>query len=259
MSSDLCWAFVERHSERFLAGRKAAGAGTRDRPVTGFFWKLIRSCRLDPDLLQAHVWLARVSAGRVAYGWSDTEDADLREGIDAVVRAIHIDEKSPYAHYALAITSVYASEFDQAIRAAGRAVELNPSFALAYLVLGMACLFSGDAVGAIEPLEHGLRLNPHDPAEFRLVQHAGLCTLLCRPRRQGSRMRRTCLKDSSGLAARDGNRSVLLYGRFSDARCSCAEPASRLWTSSTTIMRGATLCSKVSAVCSTAASRSPGR
>jgi hypothetical protein len=95
MSSDLCWAFVERHSERFLAGRKAAGAGTRDRPVTGFFWKLIRSCRLDPDLLQAHVWLARVSAGRVAYGWSDTEDADLREGIDAVVRAIHIDEKSP--------------------------------------------------------------------------------------------------------------------------------------------------------------------
>lgn len=124
------------------------------------------ACKLDPDLLQAHVWLARVSAGRVAYGWSDTEAADLREGIDAAVRAIHIDEKSPYAHYALAITSVYASEFDQAIRAAERAVELNPSFALAYLVLGMACLFSGDAVGAIEPLEHGLRLNPHDPQNF---------------------------------------------------------------------------------------------
>ena len=30
----------------------------------------------------------------------------------------------------------------------------------------MARLYSGDATGAIEPLEHGLRLNPHDPQNF---------------------------------------------------------------------------------------------
>lgn len=125
-----------------------------------------QACKLGPDFPQASIWLARVSAGLVAYGWSDNEEADLQEGIEAAVRAIHADEKNPYAHYALAITSVYASVFDQAIRAAERAVELTHSFALGHLVLGMARLFSGDAEGAIEPLEHGLRLNPFDPQNF---------------------------------------------------------------------------------------------
>ena len=120
----------------------------------------------DPDLPEPHAWLGRVSAGIVAYGWSDSEAADLREGIDAALRAVQIDEKSPYAHYALAITSVYASAFDQATRAAEKAAELSPSFALGHLVLGMARLFSGNASDAIEPLEHGLQLNPYDPQNF---------------------------------------------------------------------------------------------
>ena len=124
------------------------------------------ACKRDPDLPEAHAWLGRVNAGIVAYGWSDSEAADLREGIDAALRAVQADEKNPYAHYALAITSVYANAFDQAIRAAEKAIEVSPSFALGHLVLGMARLFSGDALDAIEPLERGLRLNPYDPQNF---------------------------------------------------------------------------------------------
>jgi TolB-like protein len=125
-----------------------------------------QACAVDPDFAPAHLWLARVSAGRVAYGWTDDEAADLREGIDAAFKAIHRDEKNAYTHYALAIVSVYAGEFEQAIRAAERAVELNPSFALGHLVLGMARVFSGDAKAAIAPLEHGLQINPADPQNF---------------------------------------------------------------------------------------------
>src|SRR5437899_86462 len=121
------------------------------------------ACVLTPDLPEGYVWLARVSAGLAAYGWSLDAAADLREGLDAAVKAIELEEKSPYSHYALAITSVFAHEFDHAIRAAERAVELSPSFALGYLVLGMARLYSGQAASALEPLHHGFRLNPHDP------------------------------------------------------------------------------------------------
>jgi len=129
--------------------------------------ELFRQARAsDPELPEAHLWLARVSAGIVAYGWSDDEAADLREGIDAGLAAVRLDELNPYAHYGLAIASVYADAFDQAIRAAEKAIESAPSFALGHLVLGMTRLFSGDAPGAIEPLEHGLRLNPHDPQNF---------------------------------------------------------------------------------------------
>ena len=124
------------------------------------------ACKADPQLAEAHAWLARVDAGIVAYGWSDDEAADLREGVNAALTAVQLDDRNPYSHYALAISSVFAGEFDQAIRAAERATELSPSFALGHLVLGMGRLFSGDAPRAVACLERGLRLNPHDPQNF---------------------------------------------------------------------------------------------
>ena len=120
----------------------------------------------EPDLPEAHIWLARVSAGIVAYGWSADPQADIGEGLAAAFEAIRRDERSPYAHYALAIVSAYAGEPAQAIRAAGRALELNPSFALGHLVLGMAYLFAGRAPEAIEALQRGLGLNAYDPQNF---------------------------------------------------------------------------------------------
>ena len=129
--------------------------------------ELFREARqTDPLLAEAHAWLGRVNAGIAAYGWSEDETADLREGIHAALKSVQLDEKNPYSHYALAITSVFASEFNQAIRAAETAVELSLGFALGHLVLGMARLYSGDAPRAVGCLKRGLQLNPHDPQNF---------------------------------------------------------------------------------------------
>jgi len=129
--------------------------------------ELFRKARdLDSDLPEAHLWVARVNAGLVAYEWSDDAQDDLREGIYAALMAVQIDDKNPYAHYGLAIVSVYAGLLEQAVRAAEKAMELSPSFALGHLVLGMARLFSGSASEAIQPLEHGIGFNPNDPQNF---------------------------------------------------------------------------------------------
>ncbi|HET7850557.1 MAG TPA: winged helix-turn-helix domain-containing protein [Pseudolabrys sp.] len=125
-----------------------------------------QACKLDPDLPEANIWLARVSAGVVPYGWSDNPTADLQEGTNAALTAIRLDERNVYSHYALAIVSVFAERFDQSISAARKAIEISPSFALGHLVLGMALLFSGQAAEAIPPLEYGLRLSPYDPQNF---------------------------------------------------------------------------------------------
>lgn len=121
------------------------------------------AAELDPMLPEAQIWRARVNAGLIAYGWTENPAADGREGLDAALRAIYLDARNPYAHYALAIVSAYAGRADQAILAAERSIELGPSFALGHLVLGMARLFVGDAAGARKPLARGLELNPHDP------------------------------------------------------------------------------------------------
>jgi len=129
--------------------------------------ELFRQARkLDPELPEAHIWLARVSAGVVAYGWSDKPEMDIREGLDAALKAIQFDEKNPYSHYALAICSPYANAPEQAVLAAEKAIEISPSFALGHLVLGMSQLFRGSAREAIPPFERGLTLNPYDPQNF---------------------------------------------------------------------------------------------
>jgi TolB-like protein/cytochrome c-type biogenesis protein CcmH/NrfG len=125
-----------------------------------------QACRLDPELPEAHIWVARVSGGIVPYGWSDDPRADLQEGMNAAFTAIRLDERNVYSHYALAIVSIFAERFDQSISAARKAIEISPSFALGHLVLGMALLFSGRAAEAIPALEYGLRLSPYDPQNF---------------------------------------------------------------------------------------------
>jgi tetratricopeptide (TPR) repeat protein len=122
-----------------------------------------RACSADPDLSEAHAWLGRVSAGIIAYGWSDDVVADGREGTQAATRAVALDPRDPYAHYSFAIVSCYAGSANTGALAAQSAIDLNPSFALGHLVLGMARLFDGDAGRAVAPLRHGLMLNPNDP------------------------------------------------------------------------------------------------
>jgi TolB-like protein len=125
-----------------------------------------QASKLDPELPEAHLWLGRVSAGVVPYGWSDNPVADLQEGMEAALKAVQLDERNPYTHYSLAIVSVFAHRFDQSVSAAKKAIEISPSFALGHCVLGMALLFSGRAAEAIAPLDYGLRLSPYDPQNF---------------------------------------------------------------------------------------------
>src|SRR5262245_37913657 len=144
-----------------------------------------QACKLDPQLPEAHIWLARVTAGVVPYGWSQDPAADLKEGMEAALKAIQLDERNPYAHYALAIVSVYAGRFEQSISAARKAIAISPSFALGHLVHGMALLCSGRASEAIGPLEYGLRLSPYDPQNFVWFNILALARLFSGPTQAG--------------------------------------------------------------------------
>ena len=134
------------------------------------------ACRLDPQLPEAHIWRARVGIGLIAYGWSDDPSADLQEALQAALRAIYLDEKNPYGHYALAMALVF-SNAEQAILPAEKVVELSPGFALGHFAVGLARLSCGRASDALEPFRRGLKLSPHDPqnlAWFNLMATAQL-------------------------------------------------------------------------------------
>ena len=122
--------------------------------------------QVDPELAEAWIWLARVDAGILAFGWGEDVAEIRREGLAAAHEAVRRDEKNCYAHYSLAIMAVMSDELDLGIQAAEKAVDVSPSFALGHLVLGMALLYSGEPTAATQPLEQGLELNRHDPHNF---------------------------------------------------------------------------------------------
>jgi len=163
------WNLVRRGIWQFHKVERESHQRARDlfRSATG----------LDPQLAEAHIWLARVSGGMVLWGWTEEAAGVSQEGLTAAFTAIRLDEKNPYAHYGLAITSCAAGEFQQATRAAMRAMELSPGFALAHLVLGIANLYSGQAEQAKARLLHGLRLNSSDPHNFAWLDFLALAHL----------------------------------------------------------------------------------
>src|SRR5262249_428560 len=89
-----------------------------------------------------------------------------KTGTCCVAFTLIYNERNPYAHYAVVITSVFGGALERAIRAAETAIALSPSFALGHLALGFARLSSGGGAEAVGDYEHGLRLNPFDPQNF---------------------------------------------------------------------------------------------
>lgn len=137
-----------------------------------------KAAETEPDVAEGHTWLGRCCAGLLFYGWSNNPEADAAEGWEAALRGARLAEADPYAHYAVGIMAVVTSRPKEAIDAAQRALDLSPSFALGYLELGVARLFLGGAAQAIEPLEHGLRLSPHDPQAFIWLQFLAIAHFL---------------------------------------------------------------------------------
>ena len=84
----------------------------------------------------------------------------------AALKAVQLDERNPYSHYAVGVSHAFAGRFETAIRAGQRAIALSPSYALGHFVLGAAYLLAGRAKDAIEPIERALRLSPFDPQSF---------------------------------------------------------------------------------------------
>jgi adenylate cyclase len=124
-----------------------------------------RAVELAPEVPDGHIWLARSMAAPIWYGWRDS-DAAARLGISEALTSVRLDEKNPYAHYAMAVTHIVGSKLQTAAGSAMRSLSLSPYFALGHLALGCVYLHQGDAKRAIAPLEHGIRLSPFDGQGF---------------------------------------------------------------------------------------------
>jgi non-specific serine/threonine protein kinase len=100
-----------------------------------------RAIRLDPKFALAYAEIA-VICGMYFY-FHEANEKWLERGRLAYERALELDAQLGEAYAGRAMVQEASKKFDDAVRSARRALELNPNYGTAYFVLGRA-LFRGD-------------------------------------------------------------------------------------------------------------------
>ncbi len=132
----------------------------------------------DPRFAAAHAALSYLLFDRVALGWTNADDGALERALSVGQRAVSLDDKDPFAHFALGRAHTLLGHFEHAIAELQNALDLNPNLALAYYGLGHALAWAGRGREALTPLYRAMRQSPHDPLKFAFENMAGYAHLL---------------------------------------------------------------------------------
>jgi adenylate cyclase len=135
------------------------GQGTRDENTEAEAL-CRRAIALAPGYGRAHSLLAWALLRRTL--WSGDLQAVVPEVSAETQTAFALDDRDPWAYFVQAMLQQRSRHPDEAARSAGRALELNPNFALAHAFLAGALVFQGMHEEAVESAGHALRLSPRD-------------------------------------------------------------------------------------------------
>ena len=122
-----------------------------------------RAVALDPDYSRAYSGLAYTYHREIMLGFAPSSAVASVKVQEFARRAVQLDGADFFGHWELAMGLLLGGEHDSGLAEALRLVELNPSNAHGYNMVGVAHVLSGQVDEGIEYLEKALRLNPHDP------------------------------------------------------------------------------------------------
>jgi adenylate cyclase len=116
----------------------------------------------DPTFSLAYSALVDAYYYEVVLGLAESAPSNREEALRAARRAVELDPDDAAAHCAMGKARIVRLEHTEAIPELQHALELNPSLAWAHYGLGAAAVFSGKAETAIEHLLAAIRLSPRD-------------------------------------------------------------------------------------------------
>jgi adenylate cyclase len=152
---------LEAH-DCFLRGRelfwRLATEANRDaQPL------LRRAIELDPRFAPAYAFLAAAFAVEYANDWSASPARTLEEAETTARQAVRLDERYPYALWALSIACFWARRYDEAVSVAEKVIAFNPSFAEGHHNLGIILHYVGRSGEALKCYERAMALDPYFP------------------------------------------------------------------------------------------------
>jgi TolB-like protein len=127
------------------------------------------ACERDPEFSAAYAHLAY--AYFQLYTFHPTHSPNAAEdAFTAAQKAISLDDRDALAHWAMGGAYLLRGEYAHAAMALNRAIDINPSLAVAYLWLAEAYSETDEnPERAFDAIDTALRLSPRDPLEAAML------------------------------------------------------------------------------------------
>ncbi len=125
---------------------------------------LQRAIWLDPGYAAAYSWLAFAHAIDYVNDWSRDAVESIKLAEELAGKAVKLDGTDAQARFVLGECRLWMGrKHDEAMNHARRAIELEPNYSHAYLLLGHALHYAGMSQESLEPYETAMRLDPCYP------------------------------------------------------------------------------------------------
>jgi adenylate cyclase len=113
----------------------------------------------DPGFAGGYAGVGQMLCLKSIFGQFDYRDATSK-ALEMASRGIEVDASFGHAHMVMALAKMLDRDFDGAMAAAEKAIDLQPNDADAHAYLGVIFMISGQPDRAEAPIGNALRLNP---------------------------------------------------------------------------------------------------
>ncbi len=131
-----------------------------------------------PDHHRLQADIASLLASRLSDRWSDDREADTREALDRIERALAVNPTQDKAIFTLGLIRKTQRNFQQARMLWRLALEFDPRIEAAYGQIAQASIYLGDAPGGLDYALRAIRMNPRARSVDRNYFYAGMASFL---------------------------------------------------------------------------------
>ena len=126
-------------------------------------------------------------------GWTDRTTA-VTAAERAALAAIRADSEDPWAHHALGCVYLFTRRFDDSLAEFELALRLNPNFSLTQGYYGLALSYCGRFEEADRAARRALRLSPRDPFSVIFTGIAAYSQFVARNYEKAMRLAREAIR-----------------------------------------------------------------
>lgn len=136
-----------------------------------------RAAGVDPTYARAHADVALSYAMDLAFDWSEDNEDTASKAMKHATAALALNDKVHQVHFAVGNVMLYRKKHDEALEAAKRAIELDPSHADSHAFLGLAYNYSGEPEKGLASVRLATKLNPLAPFFYIFIEGQSLYQL----------------------------------------------------------------------------------